>query len=158
MTCVSPDSKLVPEPGLEPRPPESFSSAISVLPGCVPILGIVCLFSISSSAETAAHGCSQARGRIGATTAGLQHSHSNVGSEPHLQPTSQLAATPSPQPTEQGQGSNPQLHDSQSDSPTTEPRRELLFLVFKRVHRERKRRFIFINVKESAAQSGRVGG
>ena len=34
-----------------------------------------------------AHGGSQARGRIGAVAAGLRHSHSNAGSEPHLQPT-----------------------------------------------------------------------
>ena len=33
---------------------------------------------------------------------------------------------PDPQPTEQGQGSNPQPHGSQSDSPTTAPQRELL--------------------------------
>ena len=32
----------------------------------------------------AASGSSQARGRIGATAAGLRHSHSNSGSEPHL--------------------------------------------------------------------------
>ena len=32
-------------------------------------------------------GSSQARGRIGAAAAGLHHSHSNVGSEPHLQCT-----------------------------------------------------------------------
>ena len=29
----------------------------------------------------------EARGRIGAVAAGLRHSHSNTGSEPHLQPT-----------------------------------------------------------------------
>ena len=43
-------------------------------------------------------------GRIGATAAGLHHSHSNTGSEPHLQPTPQLTAVPDPRPTEQGQG------------------------------------------------------
>ena len=31
-----------------------------------------------------AYGGSQARGPMGATAAGLHHSHSNVGSEPHL--------------------------------------------------------------------------
>ena len=41
-----------------------------------------------------AYGGSQARGRrIGATTAGLYHSHSNAGSEPHLRPAPQLMAT-----------------------------------------------------------------
>ena len=41
----------------------------------------------------AAHGGSQARGLIGATAAGLYHSHSSEGTEPHLQPTAQLSAT-----------------------------------------------------------------
>ena len=39
---------------------------------------------------------SQARGRIGATAAGLHYSHSNAGFEPHLQPTPQLTAMPEP--------------------------------------------------------------
>ena len=43
---------------------------------------------------------SQARGLIGATAAGLHHSHSNAGSEPLLQPTPQLRAIPDLQPTE----------------------------------------------------------
>ena len=34
-----------------------------------------------------AHGSSQARGQSGNVAAGLNHNHSNVGSEPHLQPT-----------------------------------------------------------------------
>ena len=38
----------------------------------------------------------QARGLIGATPAGLHHSHSNTGSELHLQATPQLMATPIP--------------------------------------------------------------
>ena len=41
--------------------------------------------------------------------------YSNTRSEPHLRTTPQLTATPDPQPTEQGQGSNPQPHGSQSD-------------------------------------------
>ena len=41
-----------------------------------------------------AYGESQARDLIGAVAAGLDHSHSNLGSEPHLQPTSQLMETP----------------------------------------------------------------
>ena len=41
-------------------------------------------------------GSSLARGRIGATAAGLHHSYSSVGSELHLQPTPQLMATPDP--------------------------------------------------------------
>ena len=43
-----------------------------------------------------AYGGSKARGHIGATAAGLCHSHSNAGSEPHLQPTPQLTATLDP--------------------------------------------------------------
>ena len=51
---------------------------------------------VSSSATPAAYGGSQARDPIQAAAAGLGHSHSNVGSEPHLQPTLQLMATPDP--------------------------------------------------------------
>ena len=43
-----------------------------------------------------AHGGSQAGGQIRATAASLLHSHSNTGSEPHLQATPQLRATPGP--------------------------------------------------------------
>ena len=52
-----------------------------------------CLFAFSRAAPSA-YGGSQARGRIGAVAAGLRQSHSNAGSEPHLQPTPQLTATP----------------------------------------------------------------
>ena len=44
---------------------------------------LFCLFAISW-ATPAAYGGSQARGLIGAVAAGLHHSHSNTGSEPHL--------------------------------------------------------------------------
>ena len=47
-------------------------------------------------AAPAAYGGSQARGQIGAVAASLRQSHSNAGSEPHLQPTPQLTATPDP--------------------------------------------------------------
>ena len=57
-----------------------------------------------------ARGSSQARGRIGATAASLHHSHSNMGSEPCLQPTPQLLVMPDPPPTERDQGSNPHPH------------------------------------------------
>ena len=43
-------------------------------------------------AAPVAYGSSQARAQIGAAAASLCHSHSNVGSEPHLQPTLQLSA------------------------------------------------------------------
>ena len=54
-----------------------------------------CLFDISW-ATPEAYGGSQARGQIGAAAAGLRHSHSNAGSELHLQPTPQLTATQAP--------------------------------------------------------------
>ena len=54
-----------------------------------------CLFAFSKAAPSA-YGGSQARGLIKAVAAGLHHSHNNAGSEPHLQPTSQLTATPDP--------------------------------------------------------------
>ena len=47
-----------------------------------------CLFAISWAAPTA-YGGSQARGPIGAVATGLHQSHSNAGSEPRLQPTTQ---------------------------------------------------------------------
>ena len=47
-----------------------------------------CLFR----AAFVAYGGFQARGQIGAVAASLNHSHSNVGSEPHLRPTPQLMA------------------------------------------------------------------
>ena len=47
-------------------------------------------------AAPAAYGGSQARGPIGATAAGLYHSHSHAGSEPHLRPTPQLTAVLDP--------------------------------------------------------------
>ena len=56
-----------------------------------------------------AYGGSQAKGLIGAVVVGLHHSHSNVGSKPCLRLTPQLTAMPDPQPTERGQGSNPNL-------------------------------------------------
>ena len=52
----------------------------------------VCLFR----AAPMTHGGSQARGRIRAVAASLLQSHNNAGSEPHLQPTAQLTATPDP--------------------------------------------------------------
>ena len=58
-------------------------------------LFIFCFFFISLAAPAACGG-SQARGRIGAVATGLLQSHSNAGSEPSLQPTAQLTATPDP--------------------------------------------------------------
>ena len=54
-----------------------------------------CFLVFSRAALTACEG-SQARGRIGAVDTGLHHNHSNTASEPCLQPTPQLTATPDP--------------------------------------------------------------
>ena len=48
------------------------------------------------TATPAAYGSSQARGQIGAVTAGLRHSCGNAGSKPHLQTTPHLTAIPDP--------------------------------------------------------------
>ena len=59
----------------------------------------VCLFLPFLRATLEAYGGSQARGLIGAVAAGLHHSHSKVRSmrsEPRLQPTPWLRATPDP--------------------------------------------------------------
>ena len=53
-------------------------------------------FLLFFRAALAAYGSSQARGRIRATAAGLYHSHSNAGSEPHLRPTPQPTAALDP--------------------------------------------------------------
>ena len=57
------------------------------------LLSFVVVVAISWAAPTA-YGGSQARGRIGAVATGLRQSHSSAGSEPRLQPTPQLTATP----------------------------------------------------------------
>ena len=59
------------------------------------------------TATPMAHDGSQARSLIKAIAACLHHSHSNAGSEPRLQPPPQLTAMLYPQPSKQGQGSNP---------------------------------------------------
>ena len=61
-------------------------------------------FFLFLRAAPAAHGSSQARGLIGATAAGLHHSHSNARSKP------KFTGTPDPQSTERGQGVNLQPH------------------------------------------------
>ena len=57
------------------------------------VIFFFCLFAISWAAPVA-YGGSQARGLIGAVATSLRQSHSNAGSEPHLQPTPQLMAMP----------------------------------------------------------------
>ena len=75
------------------------------------VFNFFCLFTFSRAGPMA-YGDSQARGLIGAIVTSLCQSHSNMGSEPCLQPIQQLTATPDSQPTEQHQGPNPQPHGS----------------------------------------------
>ena len=53
-------------------------------------------FFAFSRAAPEAYGGPPARDWIGAAASGLRQSHSNAGSEPHLQPTPQLTAGPDP--------------------------------------------------------------
>ena len=59
------------------------------------IIIIFCLFAFSRATPAAYGGC-QARGLIGTVVTSLSQSHSNVGSEPLLQPTPQLTVAPDP--------------------------------------------------------------
>ena len=58
---------------------------------CFVLFFVFGLFAFSRAVPVA-DGGSQAGGRIGAVAVGLCQSHSNAGSEPHLQPTPQLTA------------------------------------------------------------------
>ena len=77
-------------------------------------------------AAPAAYGSSQAWSRIRAAATGLCHSCSNTGSKPYLRPMPCNAATPAVQPTEWGQGSNPNPHGYCVGFLTAEPQWELL--------------------------------
>ena len=59
-------------------------------------------------ATSMAYGSSRAKGRIGAATASLYHSHRSARSEPSLQPTDLQHS--SRQPTDRGQESNTHPH------------------------------------------------
>ena len=80
-------------------------------------------------ATPAAYEGFQARDRIRAVAAGQHHSHSNVGSKPHLPPTPQLTATQDPGPTERGQRFKLTSSWILVRFITTEPQRELQFLL-----------------------------
>ena len=61
------------------------------------LLNYISFFAFFRGSTTCvAYGSSQARDQIRAKAAGLHHSHSNAGSKPYLQTTSQLTATPDP--------------------------------------------------------------
>ena len=111
----------LPFPSTSPHPilvirlllsPRNFCSHLSSSYQTFFIFTYFYLSSVFSRAAPTAYGVSQARGWIGAVAAGLHQSRSNAGSEPSLRPTPQLTATPDPQPTEWGQGLNPQPHGS----------------------------------------------
>ena len=56
------------------------------------LLLLMYLFIFLFTVAPAAYGNYQTRGQTGAAAAGVHHSHSNAGSEQHLQPTPELAA------------------------------------------------------------------
>ena len=76
--------------GVEPNQKSQVNSnLINVwLPAPLPF------FFLLLRAALSAYGRSRARGQIRAAAAHLCHSHSNTGSEPHLQPIPQLTAMP----------------------------------------------------------------
>ena len=84
------------------------------------IIIIIIVFLSFFRAIPVAYGGFQARGPIEAVAVGLRQSHSNLESEPPLQPTPELMAMPDPQPTERGQGSKLRPPGCQSGSLTTE--------------------------------------
>ena len=78
-----------------PRPPLVFYRSFlffSFLSFFLSVCLSFCLFR----ATPVAYGGSQSRGSIRTAAAGLHHSHSNMGSELRLRPTSQLMAMPDP--------------------------------------------------------------
>ena len=70
-----------------------FPQALSLSSPTFVCILFVCV-SVSVFLAYGAYGGSQARGLIGATAAGLHHSHTR--SEPHLRPTPQFMATLDP--------------------------------------------------------------
>ena len=64
--------------------------------GCLQQFFVFFSFVFFFRATSVVYGGSQARGLIRAIAASLCHSHSNVGSKPHLGPTPQLMAALDP--------------------------------------------------------------
>ena len=77
----------------------SVSGYFMIISECLFVVVLFCFLLFR--AEGVAYGSSQAM---------HSYSHSNLRSEPCLEPTPQLTAIPDAQPTEQGQGVNPHLH------------------------------------------------
>ena len=79
---------------LSTAPPQPQHPPISIY--IYSLLNKCCNFFFLFRAVPVAYGNSQATGPIRAAAAGLQHSHSNAGSEPHLWPTPWLMVMPDP--------------------------------------------------------------
>ena len=85
----------------QPSPPHHCHSQCTVMKSAqVASLALFCCCCCYFRAIPEAYGGSQARGWMGAVDAGLYHSHSNEGSQPHLRPKPQLMVTPDCWPTE----------------------------------------------------------
>ena len=96
---IFPKLQQFPPPSCLPYPHISSTHIIFLIPFIKSIHFFLNLFFFwLFRATPVAYGSSHARGRMGATAAGLHHSHSNAGSEPHLRPTPELMATPDPNP------------------------------------------------------------
>ena len=78
------------------KPGHTFLIIISVFFFFFVFVFVFFVFFCYHRATPMTYGGSQARGLICAVAAGLCHSHSNTRSEPCLQPTPQLMATPDP--------------------------------------------------------------
>ena len=74
---------------------ESKGTLVPVVGKLVNFLAFFFFFVLFRTTPVA-NGSSQARGQIRAVAASLHHSHSNAGSEPHLQPIRQLTAMSDP--------------------------------------------------------------
>ena len=99
-----------PVPLCQWRPSVTSHSVIHLFNDSIFIyLFVFCLFF---RAAPAAYGDSQARGLIRAVATAYARATATPESEPCLRPPPQLPAMLDPQPTEQGQGSNPQPHGS----------------------------------------------
>ena len=82
-----------------------FNQLIFFLINLVSLVFILFIYFFLFTAAPLTYGNSPARGQIGVIGPSLCHSHSNVRSEPHLQPMLQLSAM-------QGQGSTHILMDT----------------------------------------------
>ena len=89
------------EAGIEPASLWLLVRSVSTeprweLPRLILFIYLFIYLFILCRAASGAYGGSQAKGLIRAAAAGLHHSHSNLGSQPHLRPTPQLMAIPDP--------------------------------------------------------------